>query len=217
MLDKPIITPGQAVDLIDDGDSIMFGSFLAVGAATIIIDALVESNKKDLTIISICTDYEDRGVGKLIANKQVKRVITSHIGTNPATQKQYIKKEIEVEFIPQGTLLEKIRCTAMGLGGVLSPTGLGTIVQKNKEVLEIDGKKYILEKLLKARVALIHARRADKFGNIQFHATAQNSNLTMAMAAELTIAEAEEIVEIGELNPDFIHLPGIFVNYLVRV
>jgi len=216
MLEKPIITPKEAVDLVKDGDSIMFGSFLVCGAAELLIDALAISDKKDLTIICIATDYEDRGVGKLITAKKVKKAITSHIGTNPQTQKQYIEKTLEVNFVPQGTLVERIRAAATGIGGFLTPTGLGTIVQEGKEIINVDGKDYLLEKPLKGKFAFVHAKKADKFGNLQFHGSANNSNLFMAMAADITIVEAEEIVEIGEIDPDFVHLSGIFVDYLVK-
>lgn len=194
----------------------MIGGFLAIGAPETIIDALVEANPRNLDLIVICTDYENLGVGKLVSSRQVSHITTSHIGTNPVTQKQYIQKEIGVTFMPQGTLVEALRAAGVGLGGFLTPTGVGTSVAEDKTILEVRGKKYILQEPIRGRIAMIHARRADRFGNLQFHGTCFNANPLMAMAAEITVAEVDEIVEIGTINPDFVHLPGIFVHYLVR-
>ncbi|MBP7461051.1 MAG: CoA transferase subunit A [Candidatus Delongbacteria bacterium] len=216
MIEKPIITAEEAAALVHDGDSIMVGGFLAVGAPETIIDALVKANPRQLDLIVIATDYENRGVGKLISNHQIRHITTSHIGTNPVTQQQYIQHETEITFVPQGTFSEAVRAAGVGLGGFLTPTGVGTVVAEHKTVLEIQGKSYILQEPIRGRVALIHARRADRFGNLQFHGTSFNTNPLMGMAAEITIAEVDEIVEIGAIDPDFVHLPGIFVHYLVK-
>jgi 3-oxoacid CoA-transferase A subunit len=211
-----IITAQEAAKLIKPDARIMFGTFLVVGAAQNLIDALVEENTKNLHMIAIATDYEDRGVGKLIANRQVKSVQASHIGTNKATQAQMNAGEIQVELIPQGTLLERIRAAGAGLGGILTPTGIGTIVEEGKQKFEIDGKTYLLELPIKADFAFIRAKKADTFGNLVYSKTARNSNPAMAMAATITIAEVDEIVEKGEIDPEDVVTPGIFVNYLVK-
>jgi 3-oxoacid CoA-transferase A subunit len=167
-------------------------------------------------MIAICTDYIDRGIGKLVANHQVKEVLTSHLGTNKATQDQMNAGEIKVEMIPQGTLMERIRAAGAGLGGILTPTGVGTIIEEGKEKFHIDGKDFILEKALHADVALIRAAKADKLGNLVFSKTARNSNPIMATGARITIAEVDDIVEVGELCPEEIVTPGVFVNYIVK-
>lgn len=212
-----IIQVEKAVELIKPGDSILFGGFLAVGSAERIITALAEKGTKDLEMIVIATDYDDKGVGKLIANRQVKKVIASHIGTNKATQKQMNEGTLQVVLTPQGTLLEQIRAAGSGLGGVLTPTGLGTIVAEGKQIINIDGQDYLLEKPLKADMALLKAHKADKQGNLVYRKTARNSNPIMAMAAKTTIVETDEIVEAGELDPEEIVTPGVFVDYLVPV
>lgn len=211
-----IITAHEAAKLVKPGSRIMFGTFLVVGAAQELIDALVAENTKNLHLIAIATDYEDRGVGKLIANHQVKSVQASHIGTNKATQAQMNAGEIQVELIPQGTLMERIRAAGAGLGGILTPTGIGTIVEEGKQKFEVDGKTYILEFPIKADFAFIRAKKADTFGNLVYSKTARNSNPAMAMAATITIAEVDEIVEKGEIDPEDVVTPGIFVNYLVK-
>jgi acetate CoA/acetoacetate CoA-transferase alpha subunit len=210
-----IIGIEEAVNLIKPGSSILFGGFLAVGCAEKIIDALVEKGTNDLEMIVIATDYDNRGVGKLIFNKQVKKVVASHIGTNKATQKQMNDNELQVILTPQGTLLEQIRAAGSGLGGVLTPTGIGTVVAEGKQIIVVDGKQYLLEKPIFADIALIKAHKADKNGNLIYSKTARNSNPIMAMAAKITIAEVEHIVEAGELDPEHVVTPGVFVDYLV--
>lgn len=211
-----IITANQAAAMVKNGSSIMFGGFLAVGCTEDIIQAIKEKGTGDLEMIVIATDYEDRGVGILIANKQVAKIKTSHIGTNRATQAQMNSAEIEVSLIPQGTLLEQIRSAGAGLGGFLTPTGLGTVVEKGKQIITADGKDYLLEKPISADFALIRAAKADKYGNLIYDKTARNSNPIMATAAKITIAEVDEIVEVGEISPEDVVTPGVFVDYLVR-
>lgn len=211
-----IITAQEAVRKIKSGDRLLIGGFLAVGAPETIIDALVEQNTKDLHFICIASDWLDRGVGKLVVNHQIKSAQVSHMGTNKEIQAQMNAGEITVELVPQGTLMERIRATGAGLGGVLTPTGLGTIVQDGKEILTIDDIPYLLETAIPSDFALIKAWKADKMGNLVYRKTARNSNPIMAMSGKITIAEVEEIVEIGELDPEAIVTPGVFVNYLVR-
>ncbi|HCX72255.1 MAG TPA: branched-chain amino acid dehydrogenase [Candidatus Cloacimonas sp.] len=211
-----IISAPQAAALIKPHDRIMFGSFLAAGAACSLIDALMEAGTQNLHMITIATDYDDRGVGKLISNKQIKSLQCSHIGTNKSTQAQMNAGEIEIELIPQGTLAERIRAAGAGLGGILTPTGVDTVVEDGKQKFEFDGKAYILERPIKADFAFIRAKKADKLGNLVYYKTARNSNPAMAMAAKTTIVEVDEIVEIGQIDPENVITPGIFVDYLVK-
>ncbi len=210
------ITAKEAAQMIKPHSRVMFSTFLVVGAAEQLIDALVEENVKDIHMITIATDYDDKGVGKLITNKQIKSVQCSHIGTNRSTQAQMNAGELDVELIPQGTLMERIRAAGAGLGGILTPTGVGTIVEEGKQKFTFDGKDYILEMPIKADFAFIKAQKADKHGNLVYYKTARNSNPAMAMAAKITIVEVDEIVEVGQLDPENVVTPGIFVNYLVK-
>ncbi len=194
----------------------MVGGFLTVGGPNRLMEALVETEVKDLTLIVNDTAFEDKGLGKLITACKVSKVITSHIGTNVSTGQQYHAGELEVEFVPQGTLIERIRCAGAGLGGVLTPTGLGTVVEEGKKVLSIDGKDFLLEKPLKADIALIGASVADEEGNLFHRGTTRNFNSLMAMAAEVVIAEAEKVVKPGEIQPEHVHTQAIFVDYLVK-
>lgn len=211
-----VISSVEAAELINPGSSILFGGFLAVGAAVQIIDELVKKNTPDLHIIVIATDFDNKGTGKLVANRQVKSVQASHIGTNKATQSQMNSGEIKVELIPQGTLLERIRAAGAGLGGILTPTGIGTIVEDGKQIIEVDGKKYLLETPIKADFALIRAFKADKNGNLVYNKTGRNSNPIMATAADVTIVEADYLVDIGEISPEDVVTPGLFVDYIVH-
>lgn len=213
---KKQITLQEAVDQIKDGMTIMVGGFLAVGAPTQIVDALVEKGVKDLTLICNDTAFPDQSIGKLIVNRQVKKLYVSHIGTNPETSNQMNAGELEVEFCPQGTLAERIRAKGAGLGGVLTATGLGTIIAEGKEVVTVDGKEYLLEKPLGADVAIIGASIADEAGNLIYKGTTQNFNPLMATAADIVIAEAEEVVATGTLAPETIHTSGVYVDYLYK-
>ncbi|PID27601.1 MAG: branched-chain amino acid dehydrogenase [Candidatus Cloacimonadota bacterium] len=211
-----IISAKEAVSMVKSGSRVMFSGFLAVGCPEQLIDALVEQNTKDIHMIVIAADYEDRGVGKLVVNKQIKSVQISHIGTNREMQKQYNEGELTIEFVPQGTLMERIRAAGAGIGGFFTPTGVGTVVEEGKEIREIDGKKYILEMPIHADISLIKARKADKHGNLVFSKTARNSNPIMATAGKIVIAEVDEIVENGEISAEDVVTPGIFVDYLVK-
>lgn len=206
----------DAIAKVKDGMTVMVGGFLAAGSPISILDALAESGVKDLTLICNDTAYPDVAHGKLITNKQVKKVIVSHVGTNPNTGAQMNSGELQVEFCPQGTLAERIRAAGAGLGGVLTTTGLGTIVAEGKETVKVDGKEYLLEKPLRADIALIGATVADEIGNLVYVGTTKNFNPLMAAAADVVIAEAEKIVKVGDLAPETVHTPAIFVDYLVE-
>ena len=212
---KKVVSIKEAVDMIEDGMSIMIGGFLGCKNPFKLVDALVEKGVKDITLIANDSSFPDVGIGKLIVNKQVKKLIASHVGTNKETGRQMNSGEMEVELVPQGTLAERIRAAGAGLGGVLTPTGLGTIVAEGKEIIEIDGKEYLLEKPLKADLALIVGARVDKKGNVRYTKATRNFNPLMATAADLVIVEADEIVEVGDLDPDDVMTPGIFVDYIV--
>ncbi len=210
-----LISIDDAVNMIHDGMTIMVGGFLGCKNPFGIVDAIVEKGVKDITLIANDTAFPDIGIGKLIVNKQVKKLIASHIGTNKETGNQMNAGELEVELVPQGTLAERIRAAGAGLGGILTPTGLGTVVAEGKAIIEVDGKEYLLEKPLKADVALIVGAKVDKKGNIRYRKATRNFNPLMAAAAELVIVEADEIVEVGGIDPDDVMTPGLFVDYVV--
>ena len=210
------ITATAAAALIPDGASIMLGGFMGVGTPERVIDALVARGAKRLTVICNDTARPGVGLGKLIDAGCVARVKASHIGTNPVTQKKMISGEIEVELIPQGTLAERIRAGGSGLGGVLTPTGVGTVVENGKRTIEIDGVHFLLEPPLRADFALLHAHEADYNGNLTYRLTAANFNPLMALAAECVIAEPNEIVPVGVIPPDAVRTPGVIVDHLVE-
>ena len=206
----------QFTNKIKDGMTIMIGGFLGNGTPETLIDAIVEKGVKNLTIIANDTAFVDKGIGKLIVNKQVKKVITSHIGTNKETGRQLNAGELDVVLVPQGTLAEQVRAGGAGLGGILTPTGLGTIVEENKQKIVVDGKEYLLETPIRADVALIAASKVDKSGNAYHTKSTRNFNPLMATAADLVVVEAEKVVEIGEIDPDVVMTLGIFVDFVVR-
>ena len=192
----------------------MVGGFLSCGAPDKLVDALVETNVSNLTLICNDTTYPDVDKGKLIDEKRVKKVIASHIGTNPITGQKMLNKEIEVEILPMGTFVEKIRAYGAGLGGILTPTGIGTILEEGKKIIEVNGKKYIFEEPLGADVAFIYGTKVDKFGNVSYFGTTRNFNTTMAMSADTVIVQADEIVDC--LDPNEVVIPGIFIDYIVK-
>jgi len=200
---------------ISDGMTIMIGGFMGVGTPEIFIDEIVKSGVKELTIIANDTGYPDKGIGKLIMNKQVKRVITSHIGLNPETGRQMNNKETIVELVPQGTLAEQIRCGGAGIGGFLTQTGVGTIVEEGKQKIKIEGIEYLLELPLRADIALIRGSIVDKQGNVYYNGATRNFNPLMATAADLVLVAAQRIVDIGDLDPNHVMTPGIFVDYII--
>lgn len=214
MINK-IISIDEAADMVKEGMTIMVGGFLANGTPERIIDALVDKNVKNLTLICNDTGFPDKGVGKMVVNKQFKKIIASHVGTNPETANQMNSGETEVVLTPQGTLAEKVRCGGNGLGGFYTPTGIGTEAAEGKEIREINGKEYVFETPLRADVALLKASVADKKGNLIFNKTMKNFNPIMATAADLVIVEADKIVEIGEIDPEHVMCSGIFVDYIV--
>ncbi|NMB37127.1 MAG: CoA transferase subunit A [Bacteroidales bacterium] len=211
---KKNISLKDAVAMVKDGSTIMIGGFLGTGAPAQLVDALVESGVKDLTVIANDTVFDGKGWGRLIENRQVKKIIASYIGGNAASIDQMNSGETEVEFVPQGTLAERIRAKGAGLGGVLTPTGLDTVVEQGKERVTIDGKDYLLEKPLGADFALIGGSIVDESGNVFYRGTTRNFNPTMAQAADVVIVEAEKVVPVGELAPEAIHTPFIFVDYI---
>jgi acetate CoA/acetoacetate CoA-transferase alpha subunit len=205
----------QAVALIPDGAILMIGGFMGVGTPERLVDEIVRQGKRHLTVIANDTAKPAVGIGKLVGAKLLRRAIVSHIGLNPETQKQMMAGAIEVELAPQGTLIERIRAGGFGLGGILTPTGVGTVVEKGKRTIEVDGKSYLLETPLRANFALVHAFLADYLGNLSYALTARNFNPVMAMAADTVIVTAEHIVPVGLIAPDHVVTPGPVVDYLV--
>lgn len=210
-----LISLEDAVARIPDGASLLIGGFMAVGGPNRLVDELIRQGKRDLTIIANDTARPDNGLGKLVVDKLVRRVVTSHIGLNPETQKQMISGAIEVELVPQGTLAERIRAGGVGLGGVLTPTGVGTTVEEGKRTVEIDGTTYLLEMPIKADFALVAAKQADLYGNLTYALTARNFNPLMAMAGATVIAEAEDILPVGCIPPDAVMTPSVLVDHIV--
>src|SRR5882757_3933604 len=209
------ISLDQSVRLIPDGASLMIGGFLGVGTPEDIIDEIVRQKKRDLTVIANDTATPDRGIGKLITAKLVRKVVVSHIGLNPETQRQMMAGELEGELVPQGTRIERIRAAGHGLGGILTETGIGTPVQDGKQLIDLNGKSYLLELPLRADFALVQAFLADYLGNLGYALTARNFNPVIALAAGTVIACAENIVPVGVISPDHIGTPAPVVDYLV--
>ena len=208
------VTREEALSRIHDGQTIMFGDWHGEFAADEIIDGMLEKGIKDIDAIAVSAGMADQGVGKLIKDHRVKSLITTHIGLNPIAKDQMFAGELAIEFSPQGTFAERIRCGGAGLGGCLTPTGLGTEVEEGKQKLTIDGKEYLLELPLRADVALIKATKADTAGNISFRMNSRATNSTMAMAADTVIVEVEEIVEVGELGPEEIDVPAPVIDMI---
>lgn len=199
-----------------DGMTLMSGGFMGCGAPELIIKEILDAGIKDLNLISTDTAMIDTGVGPLIVNGRVKKLIASHIGTNPETGRRMIAGEMEVELSPQGTLAERIRAGGAGLGGFLTPTGVGTVVEEGKQKITIDGVDYILELPLKADVAIIKADIADESGNLIYAGSARNFNPMMAMAAKTVIVQATKVVKVGELDPNLVMTPAAVVDYIVK-
>lgn len=212
---KKLVSVDFAASLIKNDTSIMIGGFLKCGSPTEVIEKLLENGTTNLTLISNDTSFPDMEKGKLVVEKRIKKAIVSHIGTNPETGKQMNSGEMIVELTPQGTLAERIRAAGAGLGGFLTPTGIGTIVQEGKEIINVDGKDFLLEKPLKADIALIYGTKVDSLGNVSFLGSTRNFNSIMATAANTVIVEAEEIID-GYLDPNEIVIPGIFIDYVVK-
>lgn len=202
--------------LIKDGMTLMIGGFLANGTPEKLIDLLIDMKVKGLTVIANDTGFPDKGIGRLVVNGLIKKVIVSHIGTNPETGRLMNEGKIEVELSPQGTLIERIRAYGAGLGGFLTPTGVGTVVEKGKRKLNIGGREYLLELPLKADVALLKGSIVDESGNIYYKGTTRNFNPIMALAADTVIVEAEQIVKTGEIKPENVMSPGALIDYIVN-
>jgi acetate CoA/acetoacetate CoA-transferase alpha subunit len=205
----------EAIEIIPDGSTLMIGGFMGVGTPERLIDELVRQGKRNLTVIANDTAVPGRGIGKLVDAGLVARTIASHIGLNPETQKQMITGKMAVDLVPQGTLIERIRAGGFGLGGVLTPTGVGTIVEEGKQKAQVNGKTYLVETALHAQFALIEAFLADYIGNLSYALTARNFNPVIAMAADTTIVAAEHIVPVGLIAPDHVVTPAPLVHYLV--
>jgi acetate CoA/acetoacetate CoA-transferase alpha subunit len=215
-MQKKAISCIRAVEMIPDGASLMIGGFMGVGSPHRVIEELVRQGRKNLTVICNDTGKPGWGIGKLIEAKLIRKLIATHIGLNPETGRQMIAGEIEVTLVPQGTLAERIRSGGCGLGGVLTPTGFGTVVAEGKQTIEVEGKKFLVETPLRADFALIAAHRSDYRGNLEYSLTARNFNMVMAMAADTVIAEPEHIVPVGVIPPDSVATPFPVVDYVIE-
>ncbi len=213
---KKVVDKNELRPLLKDGISIMFGGFMACGTPEGLVDLLIEMNIKELTLICNDAGFPDRGIGKLIVNKQVKKLITSHIGLNPEAGRQMNEGTLEVQLVPQGTLAEQIRAEGSGIGGFLTPTGVGTSVETGKQKLTINGKDYLLELPLKADFAMLRGSITDTDGNIYYNGTTRNFNPLMALAADNVIVETEELVERGQIKPEDVMTLGVLVRYIVK-
>ena len=208
-------TVAAAVALIPDGATLMIGGFMAVGTPERLVDELCRQEKRDLTVIANDTAMPGVGIGKLVTARRLRKVVVSHIGTNPETQRQMLDGALEVVLVPQGTLIERIRAGGYGLGGVLTPTGVGTVVEEGKRRVDVDGRTYLLETPLRADFALVQAFLADYTGNLTYALTARNFNPVIAMAAATVVADAEHVVPVGMISPDHVMTPAPLVDYLV--
>jgi acetate CoA/acetoacetate CoA-transferase alpha subunit len=211
-----VVSLDAALTCFHHGMTLMVGGFGGVGNPPTLIQGILDKGVTDITLISNDTAFPHIGVGRLVTERRVKKVIASHIGSNPHAGAQMTAGELEVEFCPQGILAERIRAGGVGLGGILSDIGIGTIAEKGKEKVIVGDREYLLETPLTAEVAIIHAKKADRFGNLLFDTSARNFNPLVAMAGDITIVEADEIVEIGELNPEEIVTPGVFIDMIVQ-
>ena len=203
-------------DIIEDGQTLAVGGFGLCGIPEALILALRDSGKKNLTVISNNAGVDDFGLGLLLETRQISKMISSYVGENKEFERQYLSGELEVEFAPQGTLAEKLRAGGAGIPAFFTPTGDGTLVAEGKETREFDGKQYVMERSLRADVSLVKAWKADESGNLVYRKTARNFNPMAATAGRVSVAEVEEIVEVGELDPDHVHTPGIFVQRIVH-
>jgi acetate CoA/acetoacetate CoA-transferase alpha subunit len=209
------VSSEEAVSIIPNGATLMIGGFMGVGTPERLIDEIVRQGKRNLTVIANDTALPGRGIGKLVDAGLINRAIASHIGLNPETQKQMIAGKMAVDLVPQGTLIERIRAGGFGLGGVLTPTGVGTVVEEGKQKVQVNGATYLIETALHAEFALIDAFLADYLGNLSYALTARNFNPVIAMAADTTIVTAEHIVPVGLIAPDHVVTPAPLVHYLV--
>ncbi|WP_421984124.1 CoA transferase subunit A [Roseibium sp.] len=213
---KQAIKAAQAAELIPDGSTLLIGGFMGVGSPHRLIDAIVARGTRDLTVVANDTAMPGRGIGKLVSAGALSRVVASHIGLNPETQQKMISGEIDVDLVPQGTLVERIRAAGVGLGGILTPTGLGTLVEDGKQIVTVKGQKFLLEEPIHADFALIAAHQADYVGNLEYSLTAHNFNPIMALAGNTVIAEPQTIVPVGVISPDSVKTPGVLVDHLLE-
>ena len=206
---------GEALKHIEDGITLMFGGFGGVGNPPTIIDAILDKGVKELTLIGNDAGFPDIGIGRLVTNGRARKLIASHIGSNPIAGKLMTEGKLIVEFFPQGTLAEKIRAGGVGLGGIFTDVGIGSIAEEGKKKINLDGKEYLVEPALTADVSIVYAKKADPFGNLIYDKSARNTNPLVAMAGNFTIAEVEEIVPLGELDPESVVTPGVFVDMVL--
>lgn len=211
-----VVSVKEALSHVKSGMTVMIPGFVNCGVPETLIKGMIENDITDLDVISNNTSVKGQGIGRLIHENRIRHLTCSHIGNNPETVEKVVAGEINVSFTPQGTLCERMRAGGAGIGGILTPTGLGTPMEEGKQIIEVEGKKYLLELPLHADVALIHAWKADKMGNLIYRHTARNFNPIMATAADYVIVEAEQIVEIGELENDYIMTPGCLVDTIVQ-
>ncbi|MDR0936433.1 MAG: CoA transferase subunit A [Oscillospiraceae bacterium] len=216
MAKSKVTTIETAVERVKDGQTVLIPGFVNVGVPETLIKAIIKNDVKDINVISNNTSVKGQGIGLLVHDGRIKHITCSHIGSNTETVEKVVAGELNVTFVPQGTLCERVRAGGAGIGGVLTPTGLGTPIAEGKPVINVDGKDYLLEKALRGDVALIHAWKADEMGNVVYHRTARNFNQVWATAADWVIVEAEEIVPVGSLDPDAIMTPGALVDAVVQ-
>ncbi|MDR2356729.1 MAG: 3-oxoacid CoA-transferase subunit A [Oscillospiraceae bacterium] len=207
----------KAMEKVQSGMTVLIPGFVNVGVPEKLIQGMIDKDVRNLKVISNNTSVKGRGIGLLVHDGRIAHITCSHIGSNTETVEKVVAGELNVTFVPQGTLCERVRAGGAGIGGVLTPTGLGTPIAEGKEIIKVDGVDYLLEKPLRADVALIHAWKADKMGNVVYHRTARNFNQIWATAADWVIVEAEEVVEIGQLDPDLIMTPGALVDAVVAI
>ena len=218
---KPVIAPQEAASRVKPGNSLMVGGFNFGGAPYTIIESLAALGTKDIDLICVDTSYYDTkvkgpvGVAKLVVNGQLRSLVASHIGLNKRTQQLYTTGKLRIDLIPMGTFVERIRAGGAGLGGILTPTGVDTVYEEGRETIEVDGRRYMLERPLKADVAFIRAHKADAAGNLVYYGTSRNFNPTMATAAKVVIAEVDEVLPLGAMEPNSVVTPGIFIDALV--
>jgi acetate CoA/acetoacetate CoA-transferase alpha subunit len=212
-----VISLAAAMEKVQSGMTVLIPGFVNVGVPEKLIQGMIDKDVRDLRVISNNTSVKGRGIGLLVHDGRITHITCSHIGSNTETVEKVVAGELNVTFVPQGTLCERVRAGGAGIGGVLTPTGLGTPIAEGKQVVNVDGVDYLLEKPLRADVALIHAWKADKMGNVVYHRTARNFNQIWATAADWVIVEAEQIVEVGELDPDLIMTPGALVDAVVAI
>ena len=211
-----VVSAAAAAAMVSDGMTVMIGGFMGCGNAHTVIDALVAAGRRDLTLICNDAAMPGFGVGKLVGHRMLRRLVATHVGLNPEVAEQFTAGELELTLFPQGSFVEKIRAGGAGLGGGLTPTGIGTIVAEGKQVIQVQGKDYLLEEPLRADVAIISGFRVDTNGNVWYKGTTRNFNVVMATAADVVIAEADNLVQVGDIRPENVMTPGILVDVIVK-